>query len=122
MAGADSWVYRNGFRRFSKWWWREWLWVIPRRVPTHLWQRIRRGYSDYDMYNGGHFIADQIANTAWWMFSQGHSYPMDTTEDEWNLILLELRDEFTNAENDIDWSPSDMAFDLLHERFRDLWD
>lgn len=120
MIGADRWIYRNDcplsigwFKYLPKW---------SERVTMHVWQRFRCGYSDADMWNADGFLADLIAATAYWHFVHNRGHPVRMTNEEWLDILLAIRDGFTNDLDDIDWTPSDEAWELFRGNFNDLWD
>lgn len=119
MIGADRWIYRNDYP--LSWGWFKFLPTWCERVTTHLWQRLRRGYSCYDMYNGETFIADVISNTAYELFVHTNGHPDGMTYDEWLDLLLDLREAFT-VDDDIDWTPPDWVWDVLRQHFKDLWD
>lgn len=120
MIGADRRILNIGFRPFSSYWWRA-VRRIPTRYIKHKYQRLTRGFSDADMWNGDGFIADVISATAYWHFSNGMGYPGRMTHEEWLDTLLEIYEGFRNPDDDVDWRPSDMAWDLLKENHADLW-
>lgn len=122
--GADRWILNTGYRRFSAYWWRE-VWKIPGHYVVHKYQRFNRGFSDADMVNGCDYLADVISATAWWHFSNCNGYPgvpPGETYEAWLDTLLEIYEAFRRDEDDIDWAPADMAWDLLRENYAGLWD
>ena len=47
---------------------------FPRRVK-YAYQRVTRGFSDWDVYNGDMYLANQIAGIAEWLVENGHGVP-----------------------------------------------
>jgi hypothetical protein len=122
MIGADRWIAKSGYCRFTPAWWRDVLWVIPRRVLRHKWQRMTTGFSRFDVYNGDNFIADVIAATADGLFNNSHGHPPTMPHEEWLDILLAIRDGFSADDDDTDRTPADSAWELLQQHFKDFWD
>ena len=128
--GADRWLLGGGYRLFSRWWWRDIFSLkIPKRYIKHKYQRLTRGYSNADMWDASSYLADIISATAYWHFAHNQGIPFDyvnryggQADEEWRSTLLDLYEGFRNDEDDVDWRPSDAAFDLLRELWSDLWD
>lgn len=105
MIGADRWLKR-----------------LSRGYLRHKWQRLKRGYSDFDMWNADGYLADVISATAYWHFVHNHGFDPFYGEERWLENLLEIYDGFKRDDDDMDWQPPAMAWDLLREMFPSLWD
>ncbi|OMC55414.1 hypothetical protein A5747_13565 [Mycobacterium sp. IS-836] len=121
MTGADGWIYSNHYRPFTRKWWQEWF-RIPVRALRHWIERAARGYSQFDMWNGGDYLADVIAGTAYWHFVHNHGWPVRMTREEWLDILLEIHDGFSTRDEYDDLQIPDIAWDLLRENLNTIWD
>ena len=121
MLGADSWIATVGPSFPSRYWFAEVL-KIPKRYAIHKYERWTQGVSRYDAYNANSFISDAIAAVIYKSFVHNHSFPMGMSHEEWLDILLEIRDGFSNPDDDIDWTPSYKAWRLLMKYFPTLWD
>lgn len=120
MTGADAWIYRNDFP--LSWGWFKYLPTMVPRICRHLCQRMRRGFSEYDMWNANHFLPDVISGSAYWLFAHTQSYPMHMTYDEWLEILREIGGGFGARDEDFGPVIPDLAFDLFREYLREMWD
>lgn len=124
MTGADRWLFENGYVKLSWKWFEYWV-TLPKKLGKHWYQRARRGYSVFDMWNAEIYLADVIAGSAEWFFYHGNSVPNNLSEDDWNDVLLAIRDGFADfaARDDFD-SPDvpDLAWMLFQKYFRSLWD
>jgi hypothetical protein len=121
MIGADHWIYRNHYRKFTRKWWLEWL-TMPREIIRHWVERAARGYSVYDMFNGNEYLSDVISGAAYWLFANAHGHPDRMTHEEWLDILLEIRDGFSARNEYDDPTVPHRAWDLLRDNFDSIWD
>lgn len=121
MTGADRWMFDNGYVKFSRKWFESYL-RLPKQLVKHWYQRANRGYSVYDMWNADAYLADVIAGSAYWIFVHGHSHPSNLSEDEWNDVLLTIRDGFTVRDDSDSPDVSDLAWMLFQKYFRSFWD
>lgn len=97
-------------------------------------QRGIRGYSDRDTWNLDYFLADVISKSVSQLQKDGMGYPRDITEKEWHNILRKISYAFyfyNKCEEEIEptqYSEQKRkellteAFNLLNERFGNLWD
>lgn len=120
MIGADRWIHKTGYRKFCTSWWKA-LPLVPFQIVKHRWQRMTRGWSDYDMADGEQFIADIISTTAYQYFAHTHGYPVHMTYEEWLDILLEICEGFSTLNEHHELVIPDMAWDLLRENIGGLW-
>src|SRR5258707_987108 len=93
MTGADRWLFDNGYVKFSRKWFESWA-RLPKQLVKHWYQRARRGYSVFDMWNADAYLADVIAGSAEWFFHHASGHPSNLSEDEWSDVLLSIRDGF----------------------------
>lgn len=120
------------------WWamYRALRWSTIRRVfffyPRWGWQRLRRGWSDYDAYSFDHYLAGVIAGGLA-NIRDGHSHPCDMTAEEWESYLNEIitgltryRDmRFTANQYHEEMKAYNAAAAAMHkfaDRFGDMWD
>jgi len=100
--------------------------------PKHVIQKLRRGYSDEDLWDLGNHLAEIIlprlkdfkrVNT--------HGYPNGLTESKWDEILNKMLYAFENTVNepDFDFNTYDdtqkkiqEGFELFGKYFQSLWD
>ena len=112
----------------------------------YAYQRITRGFSDKDCFNGDVFIAGQIAGIMQWMIDNGHgvsTFYADDLDTPIEIMVERRNADFTKiieifreySENgpaiNEDWKSEfggvldkDMAIALqwLSEHFQELWD
>lgn len=120
MTGADAWIYRNDFP--LSWGWFKYLPKWSKRVTMHVYQRLARGYTDFDMWNGNMFLADLIAATANWHFTHSMYAACGVDREQWLHDLLVIRDGFEARDEAGFLAVPDEAWHLLKEHFYGLWD
>lgn len=100
--------------------------------PKWAWQRVRRGWSDYDAYSLDYYLAGVIAG-ALGNIRDGHSYPTDMTSEEWEAYLDDIIESLTRyrdtkftttdyAEEMVAYDDAARAMHNLAYRFGDMWD
>lgn len=112
--------------------------VEPKWQTKHERQRVNRGFSNFDAWNGDEYLAFVIGGMAKWHRKNGHGYPSLLTEKKWHKILrkiergmqatLDLND--VNAYDGNDYSTwatqqrviADKGWDLFHEWRAAFWD
>lgn len=104
MIGADRWIYGHPFKAI-----------------IHMWERLTRGFSRFDMWDAEEYLADVISGAAYWHFAHTHSWPGDMPHDDWLDVLLEIRDGFDSRDECGYRRPTDLGFDLFRENFAWLW-
>lgn len=102
------------------------------RKFKYSYQRITRGYSDYDLWDFNEFIIEIIINGIPDFISINiHSLPVNLTEDQWKDKLDTLQESFIQYEEALEQNITDIneftklkmkAFENLYECFEDLWD
>lgn len=80
----------------------------------HYWQRAKRGYSIWDLWNLNTYLAKLLANSLEDLANTTHGYaPEFETIEEWRQALREMSQGF-RAFNEEDVSPlSNLDFDTL---------
>lgn len=120
VIGADRWIYRNDYP--LSWAWFKYLPAYLARIVKHLWQRMTRGFSDFDMWNGNMFLAEMISGTAYWHFAHSMRSFCGVDREEWLDDLLVIVDGFDARDEGGFLAVPDVAWDLLKEHFYGLWD
>ena len=70
---------------------------FPRRVK-YAYQRVTRGFSDWDVYNGDMYLANQIAGIAEWLVEKGHGVPPSYAYQPDLNDAIEVMEERRNSE------------------------
>lgn len=64
------------------------------RTIKYSWQRVTKGYCDWDTWDLDSYYADLIHNTLLHLRDNTHGYPGDMTEKEWHDWLTETAECF----------------------------
>ncbi len=97
------------------------------RKPKWAWQRMRRGWSDRDVWSFDRYLAGVIAGGLD-KLSDGISHPSDLTAEQWEDLLDEIAGALLRYRNDdlmnneITHQEAVAALHRLADRFGDLWD
>lgn len=69
------------------------------------WQRIFKGYCDRDLWDVDSHIINLLICEIDEFIKINQGYPCNLTEEEWDKILLEIRDHLINGVRSIDYDP-----------------
>jgi hypothetical protein len=102
-------------------------WRLIYRNPIWGYQRIKRGYSEYDTYSFDTFLAPIIVGGAKRIKERALSHPAEITKEEWNIILDKIILAFEkaswpqdiNIREDPEWKEGS---ELFIKWFFALWD
>jgi hypothetical protein len=67
------------------------------RNIKYAYQRVTRGFCDYDAWDLDHYYTELIAASISYMRKNLHSYPPNMTFKEWEDILFEIQEHFEKA-------------------------
>lgn len=69
---------------------------IPKEIEWFF-QRGIRGYSDRDVWDVSNWFENTVIPMLEQLQKTKHGYPMDTTEEQWNIILKNMIDYFKES-------------------------
>lgn len=104
----DKWEKEHPVLNFIK----KCLWIYPvHRIPymikefrykiLYFFQRMRRGFSDYDYFDTGSYICDHLAKVLQYFAENTNGYPGDTTYEEFTSKIKRIANAF-KAYNEFD--------------------
>lgn len=80
------------------------------------WQRVTRGYSDYDIFDLDYWLVRLLPQAIRTLESKLHGHPYDITEEEWRKYLIEMATHFENY--NAEWgNPVDLPSFSIQEIF-----
>lgn len=94
----------------------------PDIQARHATQRYLNGVSDVDMWNLDCLIADVIVAGCNWYLENGQTAPWHLPKDEWDEILVTIRDGFAVRNECGAPEPPEPAWECLKHNFRFFWD
>lgn len=110
------------------------------RLPKYGWQRITRGYCDYDTWNLDSYYSNLISSSIMYLREHTHGYPVEfQTFEEWQDTLFNIAKNLSESNIDVldlkDWTvekhdkleatrkaQQNYALDLLKKYYDNLWD
>lgn len=107
--------------------------IIPKEIKW-FYQRGKRGYSDCDIWGFDDYLAEIISNGCKKLAKEKHGYPVNLTEEEWDIIINKIADGFAEYRKIMDHEDGykltpeefdkrmDEWFGLLRKYFVNLWD
>lgn len=81
-----------------------WNWYSPKNIKIFFrnikfaYQRVVRGYSDWDVWDLNTTLLIYLPETLRYLANNTHSYPMEMTEEEWKQKLNQIADGFEHAD------------------------
>jgi hypothetical protein len=106
--------------------------VKPEELSVHRAERATNGFSKYDWWSFDTYLAWVIAGGLKKFRTEGHGYPADVTEQEWNILLdvmiegfegwLEKFETKTLDEEEELRKKLNVALDIFRVYFVSLWD
>lgn len=96
------------------------FWKVLFRLPTTIkWfcQRAWRGYSEYDVWNTGFYLAEVSANMIRDLRKELHGCPAELEVQEWDDILTKIEESFRLIHEEDDSICVD--FDEIEERIQE---
>lgn len=114
-----------------------------KKIIKYSWQRITKGYCDYDRYDIDRYLIDLLPNMLEDLADKTHSYPAGFNDLEcWQNHLRHIADRFKNAKDFYDlsddvenysmeeriefYNKSELClktgFEYLENHYWDLWD
>ena len=89
----------------------------------HAMQRYGEGISEIDMWNFDSFLADVIVAGCNWYIDNALTTPWSLDKEEWDAILVEIRDGFASRDAaGLLKPPSKKVWKLLRDNFQHFWD
>ena len=128
---VGSFRYFQNWKDFVKYRWRWVKWFI---------QRGSRGWADCDVWSIDCYISEIMPDMIDRLQSNGHGYPMELTQEEWDKILVTMKEGFLASKRmqnleyehepgdtvwpqyDEDKKKFDEALELFCKYYFDLWD